>query len=272
MHLGIGKKAHIYMQQGDKKKNFKRNLIAIELCLFVLWIIGKTSDKSNQKTDTDDNKISQLVDEVPQLPVKNVELGKIKQGADGESVGKKTELTELKQFLSEDEYGSIEIVWVWDCSPKYGDMPMKLTYDKTTNVLKEIYTQNNVIEEYKNIRVECLKEFLEKGEKGFHRLEKYCDGYAYDFNDREMAVKAVGPKPEQSEVTGSVKIVEKYIKDHANDASSIKFVEWSKVAAVGENWLVRCKFKGTNQLGGVVTTNMLFFIQNNQVVRTSEIK
>lgn len=255
----------------DKKKNVKRNIIVIAICVVVLVIIGRDSNKNKTGNDRQNAETEKLIDEIPQLPVKKIDLGKIKQNTDGNSVGKQTELTELNQFLSDDEYGSIEIVWVWDCSPKYGDMPMKLTYDKSTGILREIYTQNNVIEEYKNICVDCLKQFLDKGEKSLFKLEKYCEGSEYDFNNREMTVKAVGPKPEQSELTGGVKIVEKYIKDNANDASSVKFIEWSKVTAAGENWVVRCKFSAKNQLGGVVTSNMLFFIQNSKVVRTSEV-
>jgi hypothetical protein len=86
-----------------------------------------------------------------------------------------------------------------------------------------------------------------------------------------MKQTAIGKKPEQSELDGSVKIVKDYIKSNAKDSSSIDFVEWSKVSSMGDNWVVRCKYKGTNSFGAVVTENVWFYIQNNQVVKTKVI-
>jgi hypothetical protein len=111
-----------------------------------------------------------------------------------------------------------------------------------------------------------------EGEKSFYSLENYCENSEYDFNNREMTIKAVGPKPEQSELNGSVEIVKKYIKDNAHNDSSVKFIEWSKVSPFGEYWIVRCKFKGDNALGGVITENMWFYIQDNQVIQIKTIE
>ena len=69
----------------------------------------------------------------------------------------------------------------------------------------------------------------------------------------------------------SVKIVSDYIKSNAKDASSIEFLEWSKVISIGKNWTVRCKYKGTNSLGGIVTENAWFYIQNSKVVDSKSI-
>ncbi|HOF98756.1 MAG: hypothetical protein BWZ11_00738 [Bacteroidetes bacterium ADurb.BinA395] len=213
-----------------------------------------------------------LKEEIPQLQTRTIDVGKLKMHQDGYSIGEKTELTELQKQIKDEEVGTIEITWIWDCSPKYADMPMKIVYNKIDGVLKLIYTQNNVIEEYKNIMPECLSEFLKNGEKNFYSLESYCKDAKYDFNNREMTNKAVGNKPAQSELDGSVGIVKDYIKENANDASSIKFIEWSKVSSFGEYWVVRCKYKGTNALGGVVTENMWFYIQNNQVIKSKPIE
>ena len=86
-----------------------------------------------------------------------------------------------------------------------------------------------------------------------------------------MTQRAVGEKPKQSELTGSVSIVEDYVKSNANDASSIDFLEWSKISPFGEFWIVRAKYKGTNAVGGVVTENTWFYIQNGQVIKTKPI-
>lgn len=87
-----------------------------------------------------------------------------------------------------------------------------------------------------------------------------------------MKVTALGSKPEQSDLDGSVKIVEEYIKSIAKNASSVDFLEWSKVSNIGENWIVRCKYKGTNSFGALVTENAWFYIQDNKVVNIKKIE
>lgn len=233
----------------------------------IITSCGNSSSENNSSSKSD-----VLNEEVPQLQTKTIDVGKLKMHQDGYSIGSKTELTELEKQIKDEEVGTIEITWIWDNSPKYADMPMKIVYNKIDGVLKLIYTQNNVIEEYKNIMPECLSEFLKNGEKSFYSLESYCKDAKYDFNNREMTNKAVGEKPAQSELDGSVGIVKDYIKENANDASSIKFIEWSKVSSFGDYWVVRCKYKGTNALGGVVTENTWFYIQNNQVIKTKPIE
>lgn len=213
-----------------------------------------------------------LKEEAPPLATSSVNVGRLKMHQDGYSIGEKTEMTELQKQLQNKDADIIEITWIWDCSPKYDDMPMKIIYNKRKNVLQSIYTQNNVIEEFKNVSPECLEGYLKNGEKHFYALERYCKGVEYDFNNREMKIRAVGPKPEQSEWNGSVDIVKKYIKDNAHDASSIKFIEWSKVSHLDVYWIVRCKFKGNNALGVPVTTNAWFYIQNSKVVETKIIE
>lgn len=238
------------------------------LFLFVLpLLLGACGGKKGDtQTGESENKIV-LSEETPPLKTISIDKGKLKMHQDGYSIGKDTELIELQKQLKNDSCDIIGITWVWDCSPGYPDMPMKIEYNKYTAVLKLIYTQNNVIEEYKNVYPDCLSDFLKK-EKFFYSIESYCKDAKYDFNNREMKNHAVGAEPEQSEVDGSVKIVKEYIKEYANDASSIKFLEWSKVSPAGEYWVVRCKYKGTNALGGIVTENVWFYIQDGKVVKT----
>lgn len=246
-------------------------LITVFILTVILTSCGNSGNDSNsvEKLDT---KVTLLKEEVPQLKTKKIDVGKLKMDQDGYSIGERSELTELENQLQDDAVGTIEITWVWDSSPKYADMPMKIIYNKIEGNLKQIFTQNNVIEEYKNIMPKCLLEFLENGEKSFYLLEDYCKDAKYNFNNTEMTNKTAGNKPEQNELDGSVKIVKEFIKENAKDASSIKFIEWSKVSIFGEFWVVRCKYKGTNAFGGVVTENMWFYIQKNQVVKTKEME
>lgn len=213
-----------------------------------------------------------LKEELPPLKTSSSNAGRLKMHDNGYSIGKKTELTELRKQLKNKDCDIIEITWVWDCSPKYDDMPMKIVYNKTTGNLQEIYTKTNVIEDYKNITPECLEKFLKNGEKSFYSLENYCKDATHDFNNREMKQTALGTKPEQSELDASVKVVKDYVKEKAKDASSVDFLEWSKVSSLGDNWVVRCKYKGTNSFGAVVTENVWFYIQNNKVVDTKTIE
>jgi hypothetical protein len=75
---------------------------------------------------------------------------------DGYSVGTNTELSELSKKLKDTNCNIIEITWIWESSSGYDDMPMKITYDRLTGNLKEIYTRTNVIESYTNITPTCL--------------------------------------------------------------------------------------------------------------------
>ena len=114
-----------------------------------------------------------------------IDKGRLIQTLDGYSEGKDTELTELLSLLKKGENDFITIKWVWDCSPKYGDMPMRIEYDKAAMHLALIYEERNVKEEYSNVAPECLIAYLESGKKNFYGLEGFCSS-SYDFNNREM--------------------------------------------------------------------------------------
>lgn len=256
------------------KKILKFGCLPIVGLFVILLLIGLFTDSNDEKSSSDNQSTetkanTELKEELPQPITGKSDLGVLKMNENGQSVGKKTELTELRRLLAIDSLDIIEITYEWKGS--YGDnIAKKIIYDKRTGNLKDIFTENNVIEDYKNVDPEGLKKFLAKGEKSFYSLEKYTDA-EYDFNNREMTVRAVGEQPEQSEWDGSVKAVEDYVKSNANDASSIDFIEWSKVSPIGDYWVVRAKFKGSNALGGIVTVNKWFYIQNNKVVKTKDI-
>src|SRR5258706_7284426 len=173
---------------------------------------------TSEKVITTDNV---LKEELPPAKTCKLNLGKLKMSDDGYSLGKKTELTELLKQVKNKDCDIIEIVYVWE-TPPYDDMPMKINYNRREGRLKEIYTQRNVIEDYTNITDACLTSFLRGGEKDFGSLSNYCKDVNHDFNNREMNQITIGPKPGQSELDGSVKIVKDYIKENAKDASSIE--------------------------------------------------
>ncbi|MCE5320650.1 MAG: hypothetical protein LLF93_06070 [Bacteroidales bacterium] len=253
------------------KRNPKTILIVVVISATLLISCGGPGNNSSKSVGNSDSTKIVLNEELPPLQTTSINVGKLRMHQDGYSIGKKTELTELQNQLINNEFDIIEIVWIWDSSPKYADMPMKIIYNKIDGTLKLIYTTNNVIEEYSNISPECLSKFFKNGEKSLYKLQDYCKNSKYDFNNREMTTNAIGDKPEQSEWDGSVKVVKDFIKENANDASSIKFLEWSKVSAFDKFWIVRCKYKGTNALGGVITENVWFYIQNNQVIKTKKL-
>lgn len=252
------------------KKILKFGCLPIIGILVIITVIGLLVDSNTDETLSDNQTANKnLMEEIPQAIAGKSNLGVLKMDANGQSIGKKTELTELRRLLAVDSLDIIEITYKLKGS--YGDnIAKKIVYDKRTGRLKDIYTENNVIEDYTNVSPEGLKKFLEKGEKSFYSLENYTDA-KYDFNNREMTIKAVGEQPEQSEWDGSVKAVEDFVKANANDASSIDFIEWSKVSPFGDYWVVRAKFKGSNALGGVMTENKWFYIQNNKVVKIKDI-
>jgi hypothetical protein len=254
------------------KKILKFGCLPIVGLFVLLFLIGLFTDSNDEKSTSDNQTTkatTELKEELPQPIIGKSDLGVLKMNENGQSVGKKTELTELRRLLAIDSLDIIEITYEWKGS--YGDkIAKKIVYDKRTGNLKDIFTKNNVIEDYKNVDPEGLKKFLAKGEKSFYSLGDYTDS-EYDFNNREMTVKAVGEQPEQSEWDGSVKAVEEYVKSNANDASSIDFLEWSKVSPIGDYWVVRAKFKGSNALGGIITVNKWFYIQNGKVMKTKDI-
>jgi|GEM_PF-1681651 hypothetical protein len=218
----------------------------------VILVIGCNETKtSKHDNNTSTNSSIDVKEEFPPPNICNSDLGILKMDANGYSTGKRTEFTELKKLLKNNGCDIIEITY--QLKGSYGDnITKKLIYNKREKRLQDISTQNNVIEDYKNVSVEGLKKFLAAGEKDFYSLTDYTNS-TYDFNNREMTNRAIGSQPAQSELDGSVSIVKNYIIANAKDASSIGFLEWSKVSTSGEYWVVRCKYKGSNSMGNVVT-------------------
>lgn len=250
-----------------------KKIIINLVILFVTVSCSNDSSKKSEETSNSEHPKTALKEELPPLKTCKSDIGKVKTNGDG-SIGSKTEMTELLKLLKNKDCDIIEITFIQKSPPdrNYDDMPLKVTYNRVTGLLKSIFTTNNISEDYTNVNEECLMEYLKSGKKNFNSLESYCKDAKYDFNNRDKKQSAIGNKPEQSELDASVKIVEDYIKQNAKDASSVEFLEWSKVSQFGESWIVRCKYKGTNSLGAVVTENVWFYIQNSKVIDTKIIE
>lgn len=80
-----------------------------------------------------------------------------------------------------------------------------------------------------------------------------------------------GKYPENSSWDGSVRCVEEYLKNMANDPDSLKFEEWSKVYYnENDGWVVYCVYRGKNAFGVYIKAANWFVIQHSQVVDMKE--
>jgi hypothetical protein len=57
---------------------------------------------------------------------------------------------------------------------------------------------------------------------------------------------------------GAVSQVQEYLKATANDADSIKYLEWSRVEKTRHGYSVRCKFRAKNAFGAYILHNKVF--------------
>lgn len=58
----------------------------------------------------------------------------------------------------------------------------------------------------------------------------------------------------------SVDQVERYLKDHVHDPSSIEFLTWGQVAVTGSGYEVRCEYRTRNVLGKSTQQSQLFIL------------
>ena len=85
--------------------------------------------------------------------------------------------------------------------------------------------------------------------------------------DRRIA--SIGEPPQQSAWDGSYSEVTHFLKERANDPSSIEIVGCTKVsyATSGAGWLVGCDYRGKNAFGGLVMNSNWFVIKHGVVVK-----
>lgn len=244
----------------------KTRIIVFYSAFAIFLLAASCGGESTSSSTTNNTKEkTKLVAELPPAKVCSSNVGVLQQHRDGYSKGRKTEITELKKLLESEDCEIIEISYSWVSSAYPEEMKKKLIYKKRENLLEDIYTKRWVVEKYSNVPPQGLMEFLKKGEKQLFKISEYTDS-KYEFDNSQMIGEALGPKPEQDELTGEVEIVAKYILDNAKNSESISFLQWSKVTNLGKNWVVRCKYKGENSLGQTVQENKWFYIQNQKVV------
>lgn len=77
---------------------------------------------------------------------------------------------------------------------------------------------------------------------------------------QERAAAGPAAKVENSSWDGSVRQVEKYLKNTLKDPKSYESIEWSEVQKDGSNYKVRHKYRAKNSFGGYVVSNQIFVI------------
>ena len=69
-----------------------------------------------------------------------------------------------------------------------------------------------------------------------------------------------------SEWDGSVRQVERYLKNNLKDPDSYESIEWSPVTEAGEGHIVRVKYRAKNSFGGYVVENKVFLLDSKSKV------
>lgn len=146
---------------------------------------------------------------------------------------------------------------------------MKIVYDRALNRVEEIDISSNIKDVYNDI----TDEVIEKASKDKECKVLYClSSYSQkemetDFSQRK--IDAIGEKPKQNENDYSVQEVLDYINN--TQYKNVKYLEWSKVSNLGNDWIVRAKLEAKLN-GQSIIDNSWYYIQNNKVVRTKRIE
>jgi hypothetical protein len=82
-------------------------------------------------------------------------------------------------------------------------------------------------------------------------------------NDNNPYIPKDGEVVKNSSWNGSVRQVEDYLRSSLNDWGSYESIEWGpvrKISASNYDFVVRHKFRSKNQMGGMVLSNKLFYL------------
>jgi len=151
----------------------------------------------------------------------------------------------------------VQLIWSYGADPnaitKAEDTPLDFAMDN--------FYQDNTVQREK------IAEFLKgegsiMSEGGIKRQE-----LIREFEEEIASRPDKGPKPQQSEWDGSVDIVIKYVTEITGDPA-VKFHEWSKVASLGDKWVVRAMFEFKNRDGMSLYNNQWFYIRDGKVIST----
>lgn len=208
----------------------------------------------------------ELKEEMPPVVKAKANLGVMTIDKYGNSVDKINERTELVRLVASDTVDIAEVTWLLKSNNLA--KPMKLIYDKRSRILKKLCTKTNEVREFKNVGSLGLCDFFYSGRKSIEKegLEEYCQR-RYSFESAP-----IGSKPEQDPITGNVKMVCDYVNNMTNDTTSVKYLEWTAVTPVALDWYVRAKFTYINASGVKTIKNIGFFIRDDKMHRTIEIK
>lgn len=84
------------------------------------------------------------------------------------------------------------------------------------------------------------------------------------FENEKSTTEAVTNSP----IDGSVRSVEKYIKDNLKDPDSYKSVKWSEVQKEGNGYVVAVEYKANNSFGAAVTNKEVYHLDNEGNVKS----
>lgn len=180
-------KAYLYLNQvKPDNKNYTDAMTKSKIAKQIIDSLGLIPEKDLNVSEVKENNLS-AANEFKTLKTCTSDIGKINTDGNG-SVGEKTEMTELLKLLESNTCDIIEITFVQKSPPdrNYDDMPLKVTYNKSSGILQNIFTSTNVIEDYKNVSEDCLKAFLKSGKQNFNSLSHFCKDMKYEFNNKEM--------------------------------------------------------------------------------------
>lgn len=239
------------------------------------------SCQNNQNTQVSNSEQSQNipapVEEKPDIftePSVESNIGKIIYDSNSglpKSSNKTIPLKSLAKLVKEHPQ-SKEIIILYNKAFSSGDYSndIKLVYDRNEQTVIEITISSNIKDVYDNITDKVITAAANDKEcTTLYCLTSYSKSeMKTDFSER--TIDAVGPKPKQDPNDYSVKEVVDYIKNN-NTSAKVEFLEWSKVSSIGSDWVVRAKYKITNN-GQKIIDNSWYYIQNNAVVKTKKIE
>ncbi len=155
---------------------------------------------------------------------------------------------DFKEITSKESYSLPTNVWGRHYSNFWvkGSVAVELTYGWGANI-----TYYNVPSYYKQNNFYTLSE----------RLQKDMDEAVEKLNAKKSKVKM--PKVENSPWNGSVRQVERYVKNHLKDPKSYESIEWSPVVQEGSQYRVRHRFRAKNSFGGYTVEDWEFCLDLN---------
>lgn len=86
-----------------------------------------------------------------------------------------------------------------------------------------------------------------------------------DNPSKAQTAPSAAPKTtvENSPWDGSVRQVERYLKDNLKDPDSLDVISWSNVLPDGDGFKVRCSYRAKNSFGGFVVEEKIFLLNSD---------